>query len=499
MDKSLFLSLFNNIVLNKLIFSLLRCQCKSSSCKVYSWSVMIKKPHVLAGNGYLDLLKQCRHRYHSSIRGLIFNFFKKDPMYRTLVNTTKSSHPNSLPILKYLIEEIGIDLEILLGENTRAKYTPKDLLYYASRYDRLEILKYFDSVLQKNRIDLNRKGYLVTYEDAFIVSPFSHNIDIMAFLLDKISNHPLVTKAFDSAARVGRIDMIEWLAKHRPQDRVGNFMFDQAVRGNHIDLVKYLRKENKDRDEYPEDNIFLIDTAAECGHFDLLKQLHQMNYNGTTKAMDLAASNGHLEIIEWLHHFRDEGATVLAMNGAAKNGHKDLVEWLHYNRTEGCLSYAMDDAATNGHLGIVQFLHINRTEGCSHEAFDGAAKGHLNLVEFHHHNRTEGFTTTALDLSSNNGHLHVVEWILENRTEGCTIRALVFSKDKKIKASLTKKKPIIIIIDFLYIFLLQMFVILLAWTIYQFYSKGKIFNFLFIPVALYILYKCECWLMHLKL
>ncbi|EFA75853.1 hypothetical protein PPL_10424 [Heterostelium album PN500] len=369
MNKSLFICIFNNRILNRLIFDQVRnhrCLLDDNNDekrKVYKWSEVVTQPRVMAGNGYLEMLKVWFKKND-------INNITEFDFYRILGNAIKTSHPNSFEVV--------------------------------------------DSMAEKGRSSRQANSWDV----------------------------------FDFAARVGRIDMIEWLAEHRPQDREGNTMYYHAVFGNHIHVLEYLKKEKKDIIE--KDNVKLINVAAERGNLTIIKWLHENKVGRAShRAMDDACRKGYLNIVEYLHVNRTEGCSAIeAMEDASYNGHLEIVKWIHFNCSSEYVSYlvmdyaatkghllivewlhsvvnaicsgdALDGAAGNGHLEVVKYLHFNIEDiSCSHRAMDDAAKnGFLDIVKFLHENRTEGGTRKILNYAAANGHVETVEWLVRNRSE----------------------------------------------------------------------------------
>jgi len=110
-----------------------------------------------------------------------------------------------------------------------------------------------------------------------------------------------------------------------------------------------------------------FDTAAAMARLDILEWLHGQGYRGTSMAMDMAAQNGHLPCVIWLHR-RGYNCTTSAMDFAAENNHIEVVKWLDANRTEGCTTDAVDYALFFGHLEMVTWLLRHRSEGFTGEA-----------------------------------------------------------------------------------------------------------------------------------
>lgn len=137
--------------------------------------------------------------------------------------------------------------------------------------------------------------------------------------------------------------------------------------------------------------------------------------------LDSLASCGNLPVLRWLH---EEGLIDGDENGidlAAANGRLEVVRWLHEHRPgDGCTASAMDEAAGNGHLEIVQFLHRHRSEGCSPDAFRLALLGgHLDVASWLLKRASFPFSerdwTEMNGLVAETGRLDVLRWMVEQQ------------------------------------------------------------------------------------
>ncbi|EFA84828.1 hypothetical protein PPL_01821 [Heterostelium album PN500] len=320
----------------------------------YRWSDVRSTPKVLAGNGYIQYLKE--HFKKNSIR--LVSSQDKIAMLRNAIRA------NRLDVLRYIVEELRVKLDE--DKDISQVY---DLMYFASIYSGsdhtiIEYLASFDKEMQWN------------YLAALGVSPFSLNMETVKYFTKRLqliqeeeeedkeetgkSYFSLLNpNVFNCAARVGRIDMIEWLVRNRPQDRANSSMYFQAVSNNHVHVLDYLGTENSDSYGHS----ILMDVAALTGSLKTLKWLHYNNYGEcTASAIDNAALSNSLDIIKWLNENRTEGATTLAMDNAAYKGNLKIVKYLHFNRTEGCTSYAFEAAKVHGDTEMLTWLRENRTE-----------------------------------------------------------------------------------------------------------------------------------------
>ncbi|EQC25840.1 hypothetical protein SDRG_16289 [Saprolegnia diclina VS20] len=158
-----------------------------------------------------------------------------------------------------------------------------------------------------------------------------------------------------------------------------------------------------------------MDTAAANGHLEVVRFLHEHRREGcTTRAMDEAATNGNLEVVRFLHASRTEGCTIEALDGAARNGLLAIVRFLIEHRAEGASPHILDAAAAKGHYGVVQYLHSLGSFDATVAAVDDAARfGHREVVEFLLTNRREGCThDTVVQNALENGHLRTAAYLL---------------------------------------------------------------------------------------
>ncbi|EFA81889.1 hypothetical protein PPL_05121 [Heterostelium album PN500] len=379
--------------------------------KRFRWNEVIVKPEVMAGNGYLDLLKD------------YFQVCPVEEMNVEVINVIFSNAADGgfKEIIVYMIEDLKL-------EPTGPFNIIYDIAYETSTHPisverKLDIIKYLDGL-----------GHDYNYTHAVFRSVSETNdIALLKHALEKYSTYVLpndstffgAPNVFNLAARCGRVDMIELMDAVFPQFRDNHDMFMEAVMSNKVPVLEYLlSKYQIPQEEFKYDRV--MDIAAQFGSFDVLKWLHQQNYGTcTNQAIDNACSTGKLEIVQWLHENRTEGASTDAMDNAAHSCHLDIVKWLHENRTEGCSDRALSRLDDKTRLDIVIWFHENRPEGFSYEAMDGAAfDGALTILKWLHENRTEGCTTEAMNYAACNGHLDTVKWLHDNRTEGCTETAM---------------------------------------------------------------------------
>lgn len=233
----------------------------------------------------------------------------------------------------------------------------------------------------------------------------------------------LSAEALADAARVGHLDVIQWLHDHgylQDEAKVTAVLVGGAVDGGqqHVldwahqvyDHVLDSRRRAKLR--------FCADDAARNGHMELLPFLgnNKAFYRFTTGAMDAAAANGHLQVVQWLHGETDSACTKAAMDQAATNGHLCIVHFLHAQRKEGCTKAAVDGAARNGHLEVVRFLLENRGEFCSAEVASDTY--HVQVLECLRANgRLRGVPVDkwpSFEEAAKRGDLPLLLWMLQH-------------------------------------------------------------------------------------
>ncbi|EFA81194.1 hypothetical protein PPL_06031 [Heterostelium album PN500] len=405
MQKELYSAIFNHKPLRTKVFQDVLAIDKQidPKGKKYTYEALWECPAAMAGNGYKTELE----KYFTDNPLVLKDLTRKDlnDIFRA---TVKAGH---LEILKYLVGAIDREHR-LLGTSTIMKES-RDW----------EIIHYIESL----------ESVQVKYECAMSEAPLTGDIERLKYFAGKCRvSRESIAIAFNNAARVGRIDMIEWLAANYSKYRAFNSMTIEAVRGGHLHVLEYLKKEAKDRFTFEDDDelsyLTLIDVSAEFGHLDILKWLHYNRIGfATSRAAYLAATKGHLELLKYLLNHVNTDFSSDAMDYACSK-HLDIVKWLHENQSARATTLAMDNAAMNGRFEIVKWLNENRSEGCTQKAMDQAAGGgFLEIVVWLHENRSEGCTTDAMDIAAQNGHLHVVKWLHENRSEGCSTRAMDYA------------------------------------------------------------------------
>ncbi|EFA85463.1 hypothetical protein PPL_01420 [Heterostelium album PN500] len=405
MKKELFSSvLINNSYLKQLIFNLVNSLSREDGLNisgdmvqsVFKWDEVIFTPHVLAGNGYFNLLKE---RININLHSLYDRIF---------TNALRGS--GSLELVEFMLNRL------LSDENNY--YNINDLLAEAIAYNRLDVVNY---ILDKYspgdehiQLDIYR---------AMATTPISGDLNLLKrlnsmldsnFVLDPL----LTTTVFDRAALVGNIDFIAWLRENRSQDLEHSDMYPRAIKGGHSHVVEYLINSfglrETSNNGYPH-----LDLAAELDQFSILKLLYQHGIRMVTEsAMNTSASNGNINILCWLNDNTTGWCTVDAMEDAAYHLYIDVVKWLHNNRTEGCSTTAIDRTATRTEpaaLEMIKWLLENRSEGCTDLAmFQAGIGGNLETVKFLNENTTVGYTDDLFTYCGRTDSVEIIDYLNNN-------------------------------------------------------------------------------------
>ncbi|KAF0691184.1 Aste57867_17532 [Aphanomyces stellatus] len=226
------------------------------------------------------------------------------------------------------------------------------------------------------------------------------------------------TEAMDLAAENGRWEVVQWLHQHRTEGCTIRTLQAAANQGN-LDLLRCLYSHYS----HIQALLNMVIVAAN-GHAEVLQFLHDHGATCTTDAMDLAAGNGHLDVFRWLERKRKEGCTAKAMDLAAGGNHEAMVTYLFESALVDpiCTSHAMDSAAAGGHLDMLKWLHKHTTAGCTTDAMDrAAAAGHWVVVMWLFENCSVGGTELAPCLAAENGHLDLSKWLMETRKIPCSL------------------------------------------------------------------------------
>ncbi|EFA75334.1 hypothetical protein PPL_11410 [Heterostelium album PN500] len=427
MQKDKFLEIFNNCLLNKLIFkyvSDIHGVVTDKEIRKFRWSEVIRNPHVMAGNSYLNELKQ-HYADHSIYPFLTATF-------------TGAIKCKCFETLKYLVDLV----KPISKTEYRHEIQFNNILCCAAEYGSLEMVKYICTEFEKKRLN---------YYQALVKAPLSGDLEMIKYLHEKLENCdqtrlPISFEegvSFDSAAKKGRIHMIEWLAENRSNDREESTMYGSAIEGGHLHVVQYLLDINEPLRVSPSleyDSLF--DYSIYCNQLEIAKLLYHNNIRESqVPLMDFAACHGNIEMLKWMKENTTIRGSDIVMDNAALGNHFEVLKWLHENLTESCRytevalwllenqtsanEISISDAVIGGNLEIIKWLFANRTERPTTWAMECAAHlNHMHVIRWLHENIPNSITTDAMDSAARHGDITMLIWLHENRSEGCTGRAL---------------------------------------------------------------------------
>ena len=163
-----------------------------------------------------------------------------------------------------------------------------------------------------------------------------NNLQMVRTLYEQ--GHDIPSDAMETAARLGHLDLVKWLADVKYLDYYSD-----------SDDVKYHHIHNCNLS----DNVMSL--AIENGHVEVAKFLNSMGLMYDYNSFRMAVINGHLEMVKFLH---SEGMQLYGTNladGAAANGHLEVVKFL-YSKGMRCSQCLGDECVSSGNTEIVRFL-----------------------------------------------------------------------------------------------------------------------------------------------
>ncbi|EFA79281.1 hypothetical protein PPL_07699 [Heterostelium album PN500] len=347
MELNKFRLVFNNFVLNSLIFKKVSEISKQIGKRpLLGWSEVKSSPYYLAGNGYISQLID----YLSTKR-----LFDIEGVARVLKNALKGRcdigtfqylfglldvQERITHCFDYLSEADSDDFEI--GENKIRQIN--SILETASKLGRLDIIKYLLEAVVIPEYKEGGSQFRWDLERAVSYSAKSNDIELLKFMIEK-SNNSIAPffytmherpNVFDKVASVGNIKMIEYLVECRMEDLSESNMLRESIRAGQQDFVRHLLANNSYGHIIGDFEI--LHYAIRYNQFEILKMLNQeygmkefYKYD-----MNYAADNANIEMLSWLSQNSSCQCSPSAMDTAARNGQFHIVQWLHNNRTEGC-------------------------------------------------------------------------------------------------------------------------------------------------------------------
>ncbi|EFA79655.1 ankyrin containing protein [Heterostelium album PN500] len=414
MEKDKFLKIFNNCVLNRLIFKHVKSIHDVIGGVRYRWSDLIKNPRVMAGYSYLNELK-LYYEDHS------IGSLQANDIFKAAIKT------GNIEILKYLV-----DLAKPISVSSPFFRSIFDMILCdAVIYGSLEMVKHICTEFEKKRLN---------FHPAFVRSPLSGDIEMIKYLNEKLENCDFNNKSkryfiFDYAAEKGRIDIIEWLFENRSEYREGSNMYLSAIKGGHLHVVQYLLDINEPikQTSHPDHNT-LFDESIFFNQLEIAKLLHQHNIRESQSTpIDYAASHGNISMLKWLNENTTVKASVNAMSNAAMNNHLEALKWLHQHRTEGCSDDIFSALSRKGHIEVIQWLYENQSNVLQSQLsiYEAISYGHLELAKWLFENRNEPPSPFAVGLlamnESETHNLEMIKWLHENHPVGFTENTILYT------------------------------------------------------------------------
>lgn len=125
------------------------------------------------------------------------------------------------------------------------------------------------------------------------------------------------------AARLGRLDILKWLAKHNIFAREYEYDASSAAIDGRLEILKWMIQTGS-----PFPSQYSINSVARNGHLEVLKWL------ATTKNLypdkygaNHAAMRGHLEVLKWLAQYNIYPDAEV-VSSVAEHGDTEILKWL---------------------------------------------------------------------------------------------------------------------------------------------------------------------------
>ncbi|EFA79361.1 hypothetical protein PPL_07779 [Heterostelium album PN500] len=307
----------------------------------YKWNELQRLPKILATHGYFNQLPkslgQCDITTFTLGTG-------------THIISCAIRGGGSLAVFQYILDYFRY------GSNRTDVLN--NLLKESSEYGRFDIIQYLLERFNTTKWDMVK---------AMKYAPFSGDLQLMQFFFDKIDYDncedisKVYGKSFNSAAHVGRIDLIKWLVENRPQELPYTQMYLSAISYNQLPVLEYLLLEHRDLLDTGNEEYLRNAANLETG-IEIFKVLYQLGCKCPPIVMSLAAEAGNLELVQWIHQNTTYICMSSTVDAAATNGHQEVTLWLLKNRTDVWYSdKTLGIAVSKGDVNTMEWLLENTT------------------------------------------------------------------------------------------------------------------------------------------
>ncbi|EFA79230.1 hypothetical protein PPL_07648 [Heterostelium album PN500] len=317
------------------------------------------------------------------------NWSIREKCYRTMYR--KAVVAGHLHVLEYLViqcSQLGLS-------------STRDLILLAIRKDRFDIFKLLVSSIGKNHF-YSLKAIVEVSENG--------NLDLLKWINNN-TTCTTDTSALDLAAKLGRLDIVRYLhlieLKERPftqwilprpmviskqwSEGCTNHAFDSAIKIERLDIVNWLIANRSEGFSYKS-----LEYAAYNGSVELMKMLLRITTFEVTEAvMNLAVRNGRLELLKWLFENDNNSLKSIlqeSIDSAANNGSVDVISWLNDNTTLRNSQATIWKCMMTGKLEAVQWwLKKAAPEDDVPECIRG-----------------------VIQTAARFGHIHILDWLFSN-------------------------------------------------------------------------------------
>ena len=229
--------------------------------------------------------------------------------------------------------------------------------------------------------------------------------------------------AFCSAARHGRLDVLQWLeARYDIDQTTQDLMHVFAAGEGHLNVLRWA----KGKVGYGMKATAVSKVAVAKGQLGVLEWMQEEGLALNNAACVVAAGNGQLEVLKWLREEASANWDEQTTCQAAVGGHLQLLQWAIEH---GCPwdGRSLFVAAYAGQADVVQWMVEQGLPDQTHVCLGAAAGGHLQLLQW-----TRGrdmywdqqVLLFALSEESGGPHIEVFVWALDN---GCPYSMRVVS------------------------------------------------------------------------